>query len=47
MAANNPLMPKVRAVARGLNELGVVGFVRKVVAVLFLFSEHAKGEILF
>lgn len=35
MVANNPLMPKVKAVARGLNELGVVGFVWKVV--LFCF----------
>lgn len=35
VVANSPLMPKVKAVARGLNELGVVGFVRKVV--LFCF----------
>lgn len=41
---NNRLIPKVRAGERDLNELGVVGLVRKVVLFCFCLAE---SEILF
>lgn len=44
MVTNNRLIPEVRSGERGLNELGVVGFVRKVVLFCFCLAE---GEMLF
>lgn len=40
-----PLISKVRAAVRGLNELEIVGFVRKVVLFSFCLFGCAEGEI--
>lgn len=46
VVANSPLMPKVKAVARGLNELGVVGFVRKVVLFCFCLLNSSEYQLI-